>query len=98
MQAEERKWKNIIKEMEGHIILSYPEEDDVLYPAGQVLMEVQFSSENDLDINEIESYLKTKVPEYMIPSKIIELNEFPMSSNGKIDRKALTAMYQEEKK
>ncbi|MFQ7839864.1 MAG: hypothetical protein ACLRHD_00295 [Thomasclavelia spiroformis] len=40
-----------------------------------------------LDINEIESYLKTKVPEYMIPSKIIELNEFPMSSNGRIDRK-----------
>lgn len=76
--------------MEGHIILSYPEEDDVLYPAGQVLMEVQFSSENDLDINEIESYLKTKVPEYMIPSKIIELNEFPMSSNGKIDRKKLS--------
>ncbi len=84
------EWKNIIKEMEGHIILSYPEEDDVLYSAGQVLMEVQFSSENDLDINEIESYLKTKVPEYMIPSKIIELNEFPMSSNGKIDRKKLS--------
>ena len=34
--------------------------------------------------------LRTKIPEYMIPSGITFLNSFPLNGNGKIDRKALT--------
>ncbi|SDX35692.1 non-ribosomal peptide synthase domain TIGR01720/amino acid adenylation domain-containing protein [Marininema mesophilum] len=33
--------------------------------------------------------LRQKLPEYMIPSYFIELERFPMSPNGKIDRKEL---------
>ncbi|BET55544.1 amino acid adenylation domain-containing protein [Bacillus subtilis] len=35
---------------------------------------------------EIREYLKSKLPEYMIPSVIMELDQFPLSLNGKIDR------------
>lgn len=37
----------------------------------------------------ISLYLKQKLPEYMIPSTIIEVDHFPLTTNGKIDRKAL---------
>ncbi|MCL5029598.1 MAG: AMP-binding protein [Bacteroidetes bacterium] len=41
------------------------------------------------NINEITEYLKTKIPQYMMPSKITSISDFPLNSNGKIDRKSL---------
>jgi amino acid adenylation domain-containing protein len=38
------------------------------------------------------AYLKDKLPQYLIPEKIIELESLPLTSNGKIDRKQLAAM------
>ena len=63
--------------------------NDILYPAGQVLMGIQFSSESELNIREIKEYLKGKIPTYMIPNRIVQLRELPMTNNGKIDRKKL---------
>lgn len=34
-------------------------------------------------------HLKDKLPHYMIPSRIIKLDEFPLTMNGKVDKKAL---------
>ena len=34
-------------------------------------------------------YLKGKLPEYMVPSMFMELQEIPLTSGGKIDKKAL---------
>ncbi|WP_027255442.1 non-ribosomal peptide synthetase [Planktothrix agardhii] len=38
---------------------------------------------------QLKQYLKTHLPDYMIPSQIIRLDEFPLTPNGKIDRQAL---------
>ncbi|MBJ6369616.1 non-ribosomal peptide synthetase [Snuella sedimenti] len=35
------------------------------------------------------AYLRAKLPSYMVPSILIELSEFPVTSNGKIDKKNL---------
>jgi amino acid adenylation domain-containing protein/non-ribosomal peptide synthase protein (TIGR01720 family) len=43
----------------------------------------------EANVDELKSYLKTKLPEYMIPGVYVMLPELPLSANGKVDRKAL---------
>jgi amino acid adenylation domain-containing protein len=38
---------------------------------------------------ELRSYLKDKLPEYMIPQHFVKMESFPITANGKIDRDAL---------
>jgi len=40
---------------------------------------------------ELRSYLKKQLPEYMVPIVWVELERFPLSPNGKVDRKRLPA-------
>jgi amino acid adenylation domain-containing protein len=44
--------------------------------------------DNSLE-SELKSYIREKLPDYMTPTAIIELNRMPMTPNGKIDRRAL---------
>ncbi len=41
------------------------------------------------DTDDIKEFLEDKLPEYMIPSHFISLKEFPLTLNGKIDKKKL---------
>ena len=38
---------------------------------------------------ELRSYLRGQLPDYMIPTAIIQMPKFPLNANGKIDRQAL---------
>lgn len=44
-----------------------------------------------LSANALQDYLKTCLPEYMIPASFIQLDQLPRLPNGKIDRQALLA-------
>jgi bacitracin synthase 3 len=45
----------------------------------------------EFDHKEIRNYLKNLLPDYMIPSYFMEMDEIPLTNNGKINRKALPA-------
>ncbi len=38
---------------------------------------------------EIKAYLNQKIPSYMVPSKLIQMDEIPLTANNKVNRKAL---------
>ena len=43
----------------------------------------------NVDTNRLQEFLKDYLPEYMIPQYYVQVEEFPTTNNGKIDRKAL---------
>ena len=43
----------------------------------------------DISKADLQSKLREKLPIYMLPTKLIQLEEFPLTKNGKIDRKKL---------
>jgi len=48
-----------------------------------------FAEGNKENEKVLTDYLKSKMPHYMIPSKIIFIDELPLNTNGKVDRNVL---------
>lgn len=51
------------------------------------LVAYYITKKEELDITELKKYLEEFLPEYMVPSFFVKMDEFPMTPNGKIDRK-----------
>jgi len=45
--------------------------------------------QGETDLAELRQFLKTKIPDYMVPTAFVFIEQFPLTPNGKIDRKAL---------
>jgi acyl-CoA synthetase (AMP-forming)/AMP-acid ligase II len=58
---------------------------------GDTLLGLAIETET-CDTKDLINSMKQKVPHYMVPFKIATLKEFPLNSNGKIDRKELARL------
>lgn len=56
---------------------------------GQKYLCAYLTADESLSVTEIRQYLSRELPEYMIPSHFVQMEQLPLTSNGKVDRKAL---------
>ncbi|MGE5215803.1 MAG: non-ribosomal peptide synthetase, partial [Chloroflexota bacterium] len=57
----------------------------------QLIAYIVTDREGSFSIDELRSFMKNKLPSYMVPSTFVVLDSLPLTPNGKVDRKALPA-------
>jgi len=55
----------------------------------RIVAYLEWNQTNVFDVHNFREFLKNDLPEYMIPSVIMPLDKIPLTTNGKIDQKAL---------
>ncbi len=62
--------------------------------SGEKFLVAYFSTRANSHVTpeELRQYLGARLPDYMVPSVLISMKEFPLTANGKVDRKALAAL------
>ncbi|QOS97405.1 amino acid adenylation domain-containing protein [Brevibacterium sp. JNUCC-42] len=65
------------------IVIPRSDESEAAYLCSYLIVDGAWNA------TEMRKYLKTTLPDYMIPSYFVELQELPLTPNGKIDKKAL---------
>ncbi len=57
--------------------------------SGDKAIYAYYTSESKVSISEIKDRLSNNLPDYMMPAYMMQIDEIPMTRNGKLDKKAL---------
>ena len=57
---------------------------------------VSFVGGQTIDSDQIIADLKARLPAYMVPSRLIALEHMPLNASGKVDRRALLQLLDQE--
>jgi amino acid adenylation domain-containing protein len=56
---------------------------------GETSLVAYYIADQALDVSELRALLSKKLPHYMVPSYFVWMTQFPLTNNGKLNRKAL---------
>lgn len=81
-------------EIESQLVQHQEVEKAIVLCAGerlgeQVLIAYVVPRQASIDLPAIRAYLQARLPHYMIPGTFVQLEDIPLTANGKIDRRAL---------
>ena len=82
------EWKHKMLANGFCLAASYPSDDSPQAAYRQSVI-FSFSKKSVIDESSIIEHMKSKLPEYMVADKIIQVKEIPLTSNGKVNKKAL---------
>ncbi|HEX2927041.1 MAG TPA: amino acid adenylation domain-containing protein [Ruminiclostridium sp.] len=71
------------------LVISREDEDGERYICAYIVADKDKSGERELTVTELRQHLSKSLPEYMIPAYFVQLDHFPTTVNGKLDRKVL---------
>lgn len=80
---------NKLNYISNSIVIPVKEDNIVKYLAAFIKLSQQTELSNLKLLIKVKKDLGNLIPEYMVPKKIIVVDEFPLNVNGKIDRKKL---------
>ncbi|MBL3658743.1 non-ribosomal peptide synthetase/type I polyketide synthase [Fulvivirga sediminis] len=93
-QVKLRGYRIELGEIEAQLSTNADIEQCVVTTQGEgenQVLSAYYKSTRELTDKELTEFLITKVPSYMLPQYYIALNEIPLTTNGKVNRKALPA-------
>ncbi|SDB91997.1 non-ribosomal peptide synthetase [Shouchella lonarensis] len=64
---------------------------------GDKTLTAYVAAEKGMDATTVRAHAKAHLPHYMVPTHIFTLEAFPLTTSGKVDRKALPTLCQEER-
>jgi yersiniabactin nonribosomal peptide synthetase len=87
------KWRRVLDKKGFSRITAFPEETQAAAMFGGHLFIAQApETVNMFDPAALADAVRREIPEYMTPARYVVLDEFPLSANGKVDRKALAEL------
>jgi hypothetical protein len=97
-QVKIRGYRIELEEIE-HILVEHPDVQaavvlarDDLGGEARLVAHIVVAGHREPEVNGLRDFLKTKLPQYMIPAGFIFLERMPLTAHGKVDRAALVAI------
>ncbi|WP_027180098.1 non-ribosomal peptide synthetase [Maridesulfovibrio bastinii] len=84
------RWAELLAEAGADRVSYFPQEGDPLSRVGQTVFIARFGGSDSMPAKEdILKSVRDNLPDYMVPAQLELVSALPVTSNGKIDRKAL---------
>jgi amino acid adenylation domain-containing protein/non-ribosomal peptide synthase protein (TIGR01720 family) len=94
-QVKIRGFRIELGEIES-VISSYPEIREVVVIAredkpGDKKLVAYYCAAQEIGLDALRTHMKASLPDYMVPAAFVRMDALPLTSNGKVDRRALPA-------